>query len=92
LVGRSISSEAILGETEASLKIKFAKTNNSLIGVDLNIAKEQEILDPTKTITALEIPVQWVDFKTETAGTNARLKENMLGDKEGSARFWKERQ
>jgi hypothetical protein len=92
LVGRSISSNAILGETEASLKIKFARTNNSLIGVDLNIAKEQQVLDPTKTITALEIPVQWVDFKTDTAGPTARLKEQMLGDKEGSSRFWKERQ
>jgi hypothetical protein len=92
LVGRSISSEEILGSTESALKIKFARTNNSLLGVDLNIAKEQEVLDPTKTITALEIPVQWVDFKTETAGPSARLKENMLGDKEGSSRFWKERQ
>ncbi|WP_141732805.1 zinc-dependent metalloprotease [Oligoflexus tunisiensis] len=91
LVGRSISSEEILGSTESALKIKFARTNNSLLGVDLNIAKEQEVLDPTKTITALEIPVQWVDFRTETAGSDARLKENMLGDKEGSAPFWKER-
>jgi hypothetical protein len=91
LVGRSISSDAILGSTESALKIKFARTNNSLLGVDINIAKEQEVLDPTKTITALEIPVQWVDFKTETAGSSARLKENMLGDKEGSSRFWKER-
>ncbi len=91
LVGRSIKSTAILGETAASLKIKFARTNNSLIGVDLNIAEEQEILDPTKTITALEIPVQWVDFRTETAGADARLKESILGDKEGGSRFWKER-
>ncbi|MCX6131332.1 MAG: zinc-dependent metalloprotease, partial [Proteobacteria bacterium] len=91
LVGRSITSESTLGSTQASLKIKFAKTNNSIIGVDLNIASEQEVLDPTKTITALEIPVQWVDFKTDSAGDSARLKENILGDKESSARFWKER-
>ncbi|HYX32015.1 MAG TPA: zinc-dependent metalloprotease [Oligoflexus sp.] len=91
LVGRAINSQEILGATEASLKIRFAKTNNSLIGIDLNIAKEQEILDPTKTITALEIPVQWVDFKTDTAGPSARLKETKLGDSESESRFWKER-
>ncbi|MDQ3232595.1 MAG: zinc-dependent metalloprotease, partial [Pseudobdellovibrionaceae bacterium] len=92
LVGRPIGSEEILGSTASALKIKFARTNNSLLGVDLNIAKEQEVLDPTKTITALEIPVLWVDFKTETAGKTARLKENVLVDTAGSARFWKERQ
>ncbi len=91
LVGRSIASQEILGDTLASLKIKFARTNNSLIGVDLNIAKEQEVLDKTKTITALEIPVEWVDFRLETAGDDARLKEVKLGDKEDAARFWKER-
>lgn len=91
LVGRAIDSYSILGGTEASLKIKFARTNNSVLGVDLNIAKEQEILDPTKTITALEIPVEWVDFRTETAGSDANLKEEKLGDNESASRFWQER-
>ncbi|RYZ59399.1 MAG: hypothetical protein EOP07_04125 [Proteobacteria bacterium] len=92
LVGRGLKSKSILGSTSAELKIKFARTNNSIIGVDLNIAAEQEILDPTKTITALEIPVEWADFRTESAGTDARLKEIKLGDSEGESRFWEQRE
>ena len=92
LVGRGLNSKSILGSTTAELKIKFARTNNSILGVDLNIAKEQEILDPTKTITALEIPVEWADFRTESAGSDARLKEIKLGDSEGESRFWEQRE
>ena len=92
LVGRPINSSDILGSQLQSLKIKFSRTNNSIIGVDLNIAKEQEVLDPTKTITALEFPAEWVDFRMETSGANAFLKEIKLGDREVTSRFWRDRQ
>src|SRR5690606_36430652 len=57
-------------------------------GVDLNIAKEQEVLDPTKRITALEFPVEWVDFRLVKTGDNAYLQEIKLGDEEPTSRFW----
>ncbi|SMF06972.1 zinc-dependent metalloprotease [Pseudobacteriovorax antillogorgiicola] len=91
LVGRAINSKSILGDTPSALKIKFARTKNSILGVDLNIAKEQEVLDPTKTIVALEIPVKWVDFALTKSGSNAQLEETMLDDDESGARFWEER-
>lgn len=91
LVGRPIDSTAILGSQVQALKIKFARTNNSVIGVDLNIAAEQQVLDPTKTITALEFPVEWVDFRLEKSGSNAYLREVKLGDKEPTSKFWKDR-
>lgn len=91
IIGRAINSEAILGDTQAALKIKFARTNNSILGVDLNIAQEQEVLDPTKINKVLEIPAEWVDFKLVTAGGNAQLKEDKLGDKETGSRSWQER-
>lgn len=91
LVGRPIDSQAILGMTLQALKIKMARTNNSLIGVDLNIAVEQEVLDPTKTITVLEFPVEWTDFRLERSGQDAYLKETKLGDQEPTSRFWRDR-
>jgi|GEM_PF-3508626 len=91
LVGRPINSQDILGSQVQALKIKFARTNNSVIGVDLNIAPEQQKLDPTKTITALEFPAEWVDFRLEKSGRKAQLKETKLGDKEPTSKFWKER-
>jgi hypothetical protein len=91
LVGRPINSQDILGSQVQALKIKFARTNNSVIGVDLNIAPEQQKLDPTKTITALEFPAEWVDFRLEKSGRKALLKETKLGDKEPTSKFWKER-
>ncbi len=92
LVGRPINSLSILGSQVQALKIKFARTNNSVIGVDLNIAPEQVVLDPTKTITALEFPVEWVDYRLEKSGKDAWLKETKLGDKEPTSKYWMERQ
>ena len=91
LVGRSIESQAILGNTLRSLKIKLVRTNNSIIGVDLNIAREQEVLDPTKTITVLEFPVEWTDFRLERTGPDTLLKETKLGNQEPTSRFWRDR-
>ena len=91
LVGRPIDSQAILGSTLSALKIKLVRTNNSIIGVDLNIAPEQEVLDPTKTITVLEFPVEWTDFRLERSGNDAFLKETKLGNQEPTSRFWRDR-
>lgn len=92
LVGRPIDSRAILGSTVNALKIKFARTNNSIIGVDLNIADEQQVLDPTKTITVLEFPVEWADFRTDVTSDDAYLKETKLGDENTESKFWADRE
>lgn len=91
LVGRPINSDARIGQPVAKGKIRFARTNNSLIGVDVNIAEEQEVLDDTKRITLLEIPVEWVDFRLERSGDDAFLRETKLGNEEPSSKFWMDR-
>ncbi len=91
LIGRPINSEETLGEQLAALRMKFVRTNNSILGVDLNIAPEQTVLDPEKTVIALEIPVEWADFKLTTTGAAAFLEETKITNGTPGARFWANR-
>jgi hypothetical protein len=80
-----------LGWQFGSGRIKFFRTNNSLIGVDVNIPEEAQSLDGTKLRKVVEIPAQWVDFRLVTSGEDAFLKEEMLEDYEAGSKDWEER-
>jgi len=81
-----------LGYQLGAGKVRFAKTNNSVLAVDLNIADEAEGQDAEKLNVIFEIPVQWMDYRLVKSGDNAYLKEEAFNTIEQGAKFWKDRQ
>ncbi|RYZ60170.1 MAG: hypothetical protein EOP07_01670 [Proteobacteria bacterium] len=81
-----------LGMQMGSGKVRFAKTNNSVLAVDLNIADEAEGQDAEKLNVVFEIPVQWMDYRLVKTGDSAYLKEEAFDSIEQGAKFWKDRE
>ncbi|MBC7659313.1 MAG: zinc-dependent metalloprotease [Chitinophagaceae bacterium] len=86
------SSGLELGNQLSSGKVRFAKTNNSVLAVDLNIADEAVGQDAEKLNVIFEIPVQWMDYRLVKNGDNAYLKEEAFSSIEQGAKFWKDRE
>ncbi|MCY4523433.1 MAG: hypothetical protein OXB84_01710, partial [Halobacteriovoraceae bacterium] len=83
-------------------RIRFKKENNSIRGIDANIAEEIEQgtegdggdgggdggegsgdgnqLQRSNEVAAIEIPVNWVDFKVQTVNGRPVLKEELLDE------------
>ncbi|MFW7377209.1 MAG: zinc-dependent metalloprotease [Oligoflexus sp.] len=80
-----------LGMQYGSGRIKFFRTNNSIIGVDVNIPDEALTLDGVKLRKVVEIPTNWVDFRLVTSGNDAYLKEETLKEREAGSLDWKNR-
>lgn len=86
------SSGLELGMQLGNGKFRFAKTNNSVLAVDLNIADEAVGQDAEKLNVIFEIPVQWMDYRLVKTGDNAYLKEEAFDSIEEGAKFWKDRE
>ncbi|RYZ84764.1 MAG: hypothetical protein EOP04_17380, partial [Proteobacteria bacterium] len=81
-----------LGIQLKSGKVRFAKTNNSVLLIDTNVADEAVGQDAEKLNVLFEIPVQWMDYRLVKTGENAFLKEEAFKSIEEGARFWKDRE
>ena len=81
-----------LGNQIGSGKVRFSKTNNSVLAVDLNYAEEAQGQDAEKLNVILEIPVQWMDYRLVKSGDSAYLKEEAFDSIEKGAKFWKDRE
>lgn len=86
------SSGLELGIQLGNGKFRFAKTNNSVLAVDLNIADEAVGQDSEKLNVIFEIPVQWMDYRLVKSGDQAYLKEEAFKSIEEGAKFWKDRE
>lgn len=72
-------------------RVRFAKTNNSIMAVDLNISEEAQTQDSEKLNIVFELPVEWMDYRLVKGGADAYMKEEAFDDIASGARFWKDR-
>ncbi len=72
-------------------KVRFLRTSNSLIAVDLNIPDEAKTLAGEKLQRIIELPVRWADFELIKTGDDAMLKELLLDEQDAGADNWQNR-
>jgi len=94
IVDRPISlvGDLELGYQLGQGKVRFYRTQNSILALDLNIPEEAAGQDGEKLNTVLEIPVKWLDYRLVTSGDDAYLKEDAFDNIDSGAKFWKDRQ
>ncbi|GAB4010545.1 MAG: hypothetical protein Fur0010_03420 [Bdellovibrio sp.] len=88
-IGRDLSVDF---EAESVSRIKFIATPNSVRAVNTNLDSNIDRQDAINLQTAVEIPVNWVDFRVVKNGRNyTLLKEEKVGDGHQDAVDWSKR-
>ncbi len=72
-------------------RIRFIKTKDTLRAVNLNIDSNVDTSDDINFETALELPVQWVDYRIGKVGKGGPLKEEKLTDNQSESKNWSKR-
>lgn len=85
------ASQLELGYQLGEGRVRFSKTNNSILAVDLNISEEAQTQSSEKLNIVFELPVQWMDYRLVKGGADAYMKEEAFDDIAKGARFWKDR-
>ncbi len=86
-IGRDLSVDS---EQAYVSRIQFIRTVNSVIGKNVNMDEGIDS-DEINAKAALEIPIEWVDYKIATIGKDSALTEEEVGDDHLEAKHWKKR-
>ena len=87
-IGRDVTQDF---STSSVSRVKFVKTKNALMAVNLNIDKDIDLTNENNFQIAIQIPVEWLDYRRQQEGENKLLEEEVLDNKNIESKVFQDR-